>query len=190
VTRTDVLSGESVRQVTYAGLPLYRFFLDETPGQTDGANLFDPVTSPAGTWYLVEPGRGNPAPGRIQMHVETVSGKEVLSASMDNDFSLLPHGNFPVYTLSNGSGQACERFCALIWSPVLTSAQPDAGKGVDQHALGVVVRPDGTRQVTYHGKPLYLFIKDAYIPGITGTKSINGAGAVTPWGVFNTIPLP
>ena len=45
VTRTDVLSGESVQQVTYAGLPLYRFFLDETPGQTDGANLFDPVTS-------------------------------------------------------------------------------------------------------------------------------------------------
>ena len=67
VTRTDVLSGESVQQVTYAGLPLYRFFLDETPGQTDGANLFDPVTSPAGTWYLVDPGRGNPAPGRLQM---------------------------------------------------------------------------------------------------------------------------
>jgi predicted lipoprotein with Yx(FWY)xxD motif len=190
VTRTDVLSGESVRQVTYAGLPLYRFFLDETPGQTDGANLFDPVTSPTGTWYLVQPGRGNPAPGRVQMHVETVSGTEVLSASMDDDFSLLPHGNFPVYTLSNDIGQPCQRYCALIWSPVLTSALPDAGKGVDQHALGVVVRPDGTRQVTYHGKPLYLFIKDAYIPGITGKKSINGAGAVTPWGVFNTIPLP
>src|ERR1019366_2258724 len=151
VTRTDVLSGESVQQVTFAGLPLYRFFLDETPGQTDGANLFDPVTSPTGTWYLVEPGRGNPAPGRFHMRIETVSRSEVLSASMDNDFSLLPHGNFPVYTLSNNHGQACERFCALIWSPVLTSAQPDAGKGVDQHALGVVVRPDGTRQVTYHG---------------------------------------
>ena len=51
------------------------------------------------------------------------------------------------------------------------------------------MRPDGTRQVTYHGKPLYLFIKDAYIPGITGTQSINGAGAHTPWGVFNTIAL-
>ena len=189
VTRTDVLSGESVQEVTYSGLPLYRFFLDETPGQTDGANLFDPVTSPTGTWYLVEPGRGIPAPGRIQMQVETVGGSEVLAASMDNDFSLLPHGSFPVYTLSNDNGQACQRFCALIWSPVLTSGQPDAGKGVDQHALGVVVRPDGTRQVTYHDKPLYLFIKDAYIPGILGTQSINGAGAVTPWGVFNTIPL-
>jgi predicted lipoprotein with Yx(FWY)xxD motif len=189
VTRTDVLSGESVQQVTFAGLPLYRFFLDETPGQTDGANLFDPVTSPAGTWYLVEPGHGNPAPGRLRMQAETVGGKEVLAASMDNDFSLLPQGSFPAYTLSNGNGQACQRFCALIWSPVLTSGRPEAGTGVDQRALGVVVRPDGTRQVTYHGKPLYLFIKDAYIPGVTGTQSINGAGAVTPWGVFNTIPL-
>jgi len=191
VTRTDLLiSGvSSVQQVTYAGLPLYRFFLDETPGQTDGANLFDPVTSPTGTWYLVEPGRGHPAPGRIQMRVETVSGSEVLAASMDNDFSLLPHGSFPAYTLSHESSQACQRYCALIWPPVLTSGRPEAGPGVDQHALGVVVRSDGTHQVTYKGKPLYLFIKDAYIPGIAGTQSVNGAGAHTPWGVFNTIPL-
>lgn len=190
VTRTDVLAGASVQQVTYAGLPLYRFFLDETPGETDGANLFDPVTSPPGTWYLVEPGRGHPAPGQAHMRGETVGHSEVLAASMDNHFSLLPHGNFPVYTLRNGNDQSCQSFCALIWQPVLTAGRPDAGKGVDQHALGVVVRPDGTHQVTYHGKPLYLFINDAYIPGVTGTQSINGAGAVTPWGVFNTIPLP
>jgi predicted lipoprotein with Yx(FWY)xxD motif len=78
----------------------------------------------------------------------------------------------------------------MPFPPVLTSGQPEAGPGVKQHALGVVVRPDGTHQVTYYGKALYLFIQDAYIPGIAGTQSINGAGAVTPWGVFNTIPLP
>ncbi len=189
VTRTDVLSGESVQQVTYAGLPLYRFFQDESAEETDGANLFDPVTSPSGTWYLVDPGRGNPAPGRLQMASEKVSGSKVLAATMDNDFSLLPGGSFPVYTLSNKNGQACQTYCALLWPPVLTSGQPEAGNGVAQHALGVVVRPDGTRQVTYKGKPLYLFIEDAYIPGVTGTQSINGAGAVTPWGTFNTIPL-
>jgi predicted lipoprotein with Yx(FWY)xxD motif len=189
VTRTDVLSGQSVQQVTYAGLPLYRFFLDEGPDETDGANLFDPVTSPAGSWYLVEPSRGHPAPGRLQMRVETATGTDVLAASMDNHLSLLPHGNFPVYTLSNNNVRACQTYCALIWPPVLTSGQPHAGTGVDQHALGFVVRTDGTRQVTYNGKPLYFFIKDAYIPGIAGTQSINGAGAVTPWGTFNTIPL-
>ncbi len=189
VTRTDVLFGKIVHQVTYAGFPLYRFFLDETPGQTDGANLFDPVTSPTGTWYLVEPSRGHPAPGSLHLRIESVNGAEVLAASMDNDFSLLPHGAFPAYTLSNERGRACQRFCALIWPPVLTSGWPEAGQGVDQHALGVVVRPDGSRQVTYNGKPLYQFIKDAYIPGVIGTQSINGAGAVTPWGVFNTIAI-
>jgi predicted lipoprotein with Yx(FWY)xxD motif len=51
-----------------------------------------------------------------------------------------------------------------------------------------VVRPDGSHQVTYHGRPLYLANNDAYIAGITGTQSINGAGAHTPWGVFSTIP--
>jgi predicted lipoprotein with Yx(FWY)xxD motif len=182
VTRTDVLPGRRVQQVTYAGLPLYRFFLDETPGQTDGANLFDPVTSPPGIWYLVQPGRGHPAPGRLSVRAETLHGAIVLAASMDNDFYLLPGGSFPAYTVTNHSSRACPGYCALIWPPVLTAGPPHAGPGVDQHALAVVLRPDGTRQVTYHGQPLYLFIKDAYIPGITGTPAINGAGAITPWG--------
>ena len=48
VTRADVLPGESVQRVTCNGLPLYRSFLDEVPGETEGADLFDPVTSPTG----------------------------------------------------------------------------------------------------------------------------------------------
>ena len=192
VTRSDVLPGKSVKQVTYGGLPLYRFFLDEKPGETDGANLFDPVTSPTGTWYLVKPGRGLPATGRAHLQLETVGNANVLSVSMDDDFSLLPHGSFPVYTLRTGGGykSACHGMCALNWQPVLTSGRPEAGASVSQHALGMIVRHDGTHQVTYNGKPLYLFIKDAYIPTVTGTQSINGSGAVTRWGVFNTISLP
>ena len=53
VTRDDLPGPGSVQQVTYAGQPLYRFFLDETSEETEGANLFDPVTSPTGIWYLV-----------------------------------------------------------------------------------------------------------------------------------------
>jgi predicted lipoprotein with Yx(FWY)xxD motif len=197
VTRTDVLTGQPVQQVTYAGLPLYRFFLDETPDETEGANLFDPVTSPTGTWELVDPSRGHPATGQALLQLETApvggSGpnQTVLAATMNQDFSLFPNATFPVYTLNTDSGHAsaCQAACAAVdWPPVLTSQQPQAGPGVDQHALGIIVRPDGTHQVTYNGKPLYLFEGDAYIQGIMGAQGIYGAGAVTAWGVFNTIP--
>ena len=216
VTRTDFdLPGvSSVKQVTYAGYPLYRFFLDQAAGDTQGANLDDPVTSPPGIWYLVDPRRGTPATGQAQLQLETapVGGtgpdETVLAARMNNDFSVFPDASFPVYTLSRdhrhkrgdarsheghhgrGHESACQGLCAVYWPPLLTSEWPEAGPGVDQHALGIIVRPDGSHQVTYNGRPLYLFNNDAYIgpiPG-AGTKSINGAGAHTPWGVFNTIP--
>ncbi len=216
VTRTDVIPGMSVEQVTYAGLPLYRFFLDEAPGETEGANLFDPVTSPVGVWYLVEPNHGRPAPGKARLQVETapVGGpgpaQSVVAVTMDEDFSVFPNTRFPVYSLSserehergtgagdgwgNGWGDewardlACSAICTAVpWPPVLTSSAPEAGPGVDPDALGTLVRPDGTLQVTYHGKPLHLFYEDAYISGVTGMPGIFGAGKVTPWGVFNTV---
>jgi predicted lipoprotein with Yx(FWY)xxD motif len=199
VTRTDVLSGQSVQQVTYAGLPLYRFFLDETPGETEGANLFDPVTSPAGIWYLVEPTRGHPATGQAKLVIETAAvggsgpDRTVLAAAMDRDLSVAPNTSFPVYTLSvegddGQGGVACRGICAAVpWPPVLTSGQPAAGPGIDQQDVGTIVRPDGALQLTYKGKPLYLFWQDAYIPGVTGTQGIYGRGKMTPWGLFNTV---
>jgi predicted lipoprotein with Yx(FWY)xxD motif len=200
VTRTDLdLPGvSSVKQVTYGGQPLYRFFLDQAAGDTQGANLDDPVTSPPGIWYLVDPNRATPATGRAQLQLETAplggTGPEetVLGARMNNDFSVFPDASFPAYTLSGehrtGHDSVCRGVCAIYWPPLLTSARPEAGPGVDRHALGVIVRRDGTHQVTYNGQPLYLFNHDAYIAGLAGAQSINGAGADTPWGVFNTIP--
>jgi len=221
VTRTDfdfLTGGSSVKQVTYAGYPLYRFFLDQAAADTQGANLDDPVTSPPGIWYLVDPRRGTPATDRAQLQLETApvggTGPDatVLAATMNNDFSAFPDASFPVYRLSRDRGHkrgdlrshdrhhgnghrsghesACQGLCAVYWPPLLTSNQPVAGPGVDQHALGFIVRPDGSHQVTYNGRPLYLFYNDAYIgpPVGVGTQGIYGAGAHTPWGVFNTIP--
>ena len=213
VTRTDLdflTAGLSVKQVTYNGYPLYRFFLDKAPGDTQGANLDDPVTSPPGVWYLLDPSRGTPATGRARLQFETApvggSGPDatVLAATMNNDFSAFPSASFPVYTLRRDRGHrrghvrrhewghegACQGLCAVYWPPLLTSDRPVAGPGVNQHALGFIVTPDGSHQVTYHGRPLYLFYKDAYIgpPVDVGAQGIYGAGASTPWGVFNTIP--
>lgn len=189
---------------------MYRFFLDQAPGDTQGANLDDPVTSPAGVWYLVDPRLGTPATGRARLQLQTApvdgtgSEETVLAARMNNDFSAFPAASFPVYTLhvDRGHGRdearrhhrqhesACQGLCAAYWPPLLTSGWPEAGSGIDQHALGIIVRRDGSHQVTYSGRPLYLFYNDAYIgpPVNVRTQGINGAGAQTPWGVFNTIP--
>lgn len=191
VTRSDLPGLPAVQQVTYAGQPLYRFLFDETPGETEGANLFDPITSPTGTWYLVDPSHGLPAPGQARFALETVGGQTVLAVTMNNDFSVFQNATFPVYTSSgdSGHGSACQAECAAeYWPPVLTSKAPVAGPGVDRSAFGILVRPDGSHQVTYDHKPLYLYSGDAYIGGVTGTQGINGAGLATPWGVFDTIP--
>ena len=65
MTRTDLPGLGAVEQVTYAGWPLYRFFRDEVPGETEGANLNDPVVTPAGIWYLLNPRGGIPQPVRL-----------------------------------------------------------------------------------------------------------------------------
>jgi predicted lipoprotein with Yx(FWY)xxD motif len=178
---------------------LYRFFLDEVPGEREGANLSDPVTSPTGIWYLVEASQGLPARGQPQLRPETapVGGTgpaaTVLAVGMNDSFSLFADGSFPVYTLSTDGAHtsACEGQCALRWPPVLTSGRPETGPNIPGHAVGTIVRPDGSHQVTFNGQPLYLYAGDAYIPripGIGGPASINGAGLSSPWGTFNTIP--
>lgn len=73
VTQTDLglPDASSVEQVTYAGWPLYRYFRDELPGDTEGANVNDPVTTPAGIWYLLNPRGGIPATGAAELELET-----------------------------------------------------------------------------------------------------------------------
>lgn len=212
VTRTDLgLPGaSSVQQVTYAGMPLYRFFRDVSAGDTAGANLNDPVSSPPGIWYLLNPRGGIPATGQAELELEsapldgTGPVETVLAARMNNDYTPFQNQPFPVYTLNRDRGSwwggvrihereresACQAQCAVFWPPVLTSGWPEAGAGVDQRAIGVIVRRDGSTQVTYHGRPLYLFNGDAYTGGASpvGAQGIYGAGAITPSGVFNTIP--
>jgi predicted lipoprotein with Yx(FWY)xxD motif len=210
VTRSDLPGLGTVQEVTYAGWPLYRFFRDISPGDTVGANLNDPVTSPAGIWYLLNPRGGVPATGRAELELVTAPlegtgpAETVLAARMNNDYSPFPNASFPVYNLSWGNDRwwdqfgghgwfrdsACQGQCAVFWPPVLTSGWPEAGPGVDPRAIGVIVRPDGSQQVTYHERPLYLFNTDAYVGGASpvGTQGIYGAGAITPSGVFNTIP--
>jgi predicted lipoprotein with Yx(FWY)xxD motif len=72
-----------------------------------------------------------------------------------------------------GSSSSCTGECATVWPPVGSSGAPVAGAGVVAAHLGTITRPDGTKQVTYNGHPLYFYARDgdasdAYGQGIKG----------------------
>ena len=75
----------------------------------------------------------------------------------------------------------CTGGCATAWPPLLLPsgvASATAGSGVDSSKLGTITRPDGSTQVTYNGKPLYLFASDTSAGQATG-QGVAGFYAVT-----------
>jgi predicted lipoprotein with Yx(FWY)xxD motif len=62
---------------------------------------------------------------------------------------------------SNCAGQ-----CAVTWPPVLTGSGIPQLTGIDPALVGIVLRPDGTEQVTLAGWPLYRYTGDT-APGQT-----------------------
>jgi predicted lipoprotein with Yx(FWY)xxD motif len=80
---------------------------------------------------------------------------------------------------------SCSGTCLSYWPPLLTSGTPNAIKGAKRSLLGSIRRPDGTRQVTYAGHPLYFFFGDMK-RGQTNGEGLKdfGAGwyALTPSG--------
>jgi predicted lipoprotein with Yx(FWY)xxD motif len=62
----------------------------------------------------------------------------------------------------------CSNACAAIWVPLtIADGRPTGSKGLDAD-LGVVMRPDGSRQVTFDGRPLYGFAEDSGPGVVTG----------------------
>jgi predicted lipoprotein with Yx(FWY)xxD motif len=71
----------------------------------------------------------------------------------------------------------CTGGCASVWLPLTApgSGQPTAAGDV-AGKLGVVKRPDGKRQVTLAGRPLYRFAQDG------GSGKVSGDGASDSFG--------
>jgi predicted lipoprotein with Yx(FWY)xxD motif len=55
---------------------------------------------------------------------------------------------------------ACSGACAAAWPPFLVSSRARAGRGARTALLGTIRRANGTRQVTYAGRPLYYYVGD------------------------------
>ncbi|MGW7004468.1 hypothetical protein ACWGCW_17015 [Streptomyces sp. NPDC054933] len=82
---------------------------------------------------------------------------------------------------ANPSTSRCTGQCATVWppEPAVSAAHVH---GVDHQLVGSVTRPDGTRQLTLNGWPLYRYAGDGK-PGDTNGQNVLGAWhAATPQG--------
>lgn len=75
-----------------------------------------------------------------------------------------------------GTESTCYGECAKYWPPLLTKGEPQPSNGADASLLGTTERKDGTMQVTYDGRPLYLFVEDKE-PGEANGNNFEGFGA-------------
>ena len=69
----------------------------------------------------------------------------------------------------------CDGGCAKAWPPLIVSAKPGGGAGVQRSALGITRRVDNTLQATYHGHPLYYFAGDSQ-PGQINCQDVEEFG--------------
>ena len=58
------------------------------------------------------------------------------------------------------SNSACTGACAVAWPPATIKNMPKSASGIDRSDLSTIARADGTKQLTYDGRPLYLFVRD------------------------------
>ena len=66
----------------------------------------------------------------------------------------------------------CDGACVSFWTPLTVKGNTPTGKSLTGK-LGVVRRPDGSKQVTYNGKLLYTFYLDK--PGQVGGDGFDDA---------------
>ncbi len=173
-TRTARLATLPLAAITALSIFAVACSDDDNDGDDGGAST--PVaTQPAAE--ATEPaeatpgGATEPATGGITTIVTRDAG--------DLGTILTTTDGYTLYTFDNDVGEsgasACDASCAATWPPLPVS-EPTASSDVTGE-LGTITRADGSPQVTYKGKPLYLFSSDP-APGDT-----NGDGVAGVWHV-------
>ncbi len=77
--------------------------------------------------------------------------------------------------------------CASIWPALKTSGKPIAGPGVKASLLSTITLPNGSKQVTYAGHPLYLYAPSSE-PAETSYVGFSAFGGV--WDAVNAAGNP
>jgi predicted lipoprotein with Yx(FWY)xxD motif len=139
---------------------------DQTPDSPTATEAAGQPTAPDAT----EPdssGQPTSAPGAFSTVVATEN------ATLGT--ILTTFDGYTLYTFDSDTDgtPTCLDACANLWSPMVSQGDPTGGEGVSG-TLDLVERPDGIMQVTYDGKPLYMYSSDPS-PGDTNGDGIGGA---------------
>jgi predicted lipoprotein with Yx(FWY)xxD motif len=150
-----------VRQVTLNGFPVYLYAGDKAPGQATGNGM-------GGSWHVIKIHATAAATGRAAaLKVSHTRAGSVLASSR----------GLTLYFYSadkrHSGKSACTGTCATAWPPLAAPVKAPAGVHLPGK-LGVITRPNGVKQVTLNGYPLYLYIGDK-TPGQVAGNGVGGA---------------
>ncbi|MEU8636312.1 SCO0930 family lipoprotein [Amycolatopsis sp. NPDC048633] len=114
--------------------------------------------------------------GRAQLVASTVEGLGAVLADAEGH-TLYRYAK----DIANPPQVACVDTCAEMWPP-LVSDSPALVAGVDKQLVGLVTRPDGRKQVTVGGRPVYRYAKDTGSGIALGQNVSVDWAAITPTG--------
>jgi predicted lipoprotein with Yx(FWY)xxD motif len=117
----------------------------------------------------------------------SVNGGETVQGANNASFGeiLVTTDGRTLYTFAidtSDESKCTDLACTRYWPPYTASADPTAGSGISGN-LGTLARPDGTKQITFDGKPLYTFAVDKN-PGDVKGDGLNDFG-----GIWNVVSL-
>ena len=146
-------------QVTINGYPIYTYAGDKAPGQVAGNGT-------EGAWHVIKIG-STAASQAAALKITRTRAGTVLASSRGLTLYY--------YTEDKpGSGKsACTGSCASAWPPLVGPVRAPAGVRLPG-PLSVITRPDGVRQVTINGSPIYTYAGDK-APGQVAGNGIEGA---------------
>lgn len=142
---------------------------ETTPGaQTPPPEATQPPTATPG-------GASNTSTANAGTEPMVPTGSDLgVGQSADHGKYLVDGTGKTVYMLDkdNATTSTCQNACATEWPPLLAqNGTPKAmDPSMDDSAITVIQRNDGTQQVAYDGHPLYHYSKD------TAAGQLNGAG--------------
>ena len=190
VGTADMPDGTKI--VTYNHMPLYYWWKDAKPGDTDGQDVGE-------VWYVVSPAgemiKTAAADATLAATTQpaAAAGEATINVVDDPNFGeILVDGEgmtLYIFTKDEPDKVNCAGECLEKWPPLLTEGKPTLGEGVDAAMVGAADMADGTKIVTYNHMPLYYWWEDAK-PGDTSGQDVGGVWyVISPAGeIIKTAP--